>query len=77
MYIAKSKDNGEYDHYVIAIAGTNPLSWYGWIVEDFWVNQTKPWNNGQPWKAISGDQTPNIRVAAGTSRGVQILCEEM
>lgn len=77
MYIAKSKDNGESDRYVIAIAGTNPNSLYGIIVQDFWVNKTTPWNNGQPWKATSEKQTPDIRVSAGTSRGVEILCEEM
>ncbi|NES67548.1 MAG: lipase family protein [Okeania sp. SIO2D1] len=76
MYIVKSKDNAESDHYVIAIAGTNPISWYGWIIEDLWVHETKPWNNGQPWKVNVDDPSP-IRVSAGTSRGLQILCEDM
>ncbi|RQH04076.2 hypothetical protein D4Z78_31850 [Okeania hirsuta] len=78
MYMAKSKDINESECYVIAIAGTNLRSLHGWIVQDFWVNKTKLWNNGQPWKADPEDQTtPGIRVSAATSTAMRILCEDM
>ncbi|NES23200.1 MAG: lipase family protein [Symploca sp. SIO3E6] len=74
MFVVKSQDAHESDSYIIAIAGTNPISLYGWLVEDLQVNQTKPWNNGQPWNAPE-DQTSDIRISAGTSKGLKILCE--
>ena len=77
MYIAKSEDSEQSDHYVIAIAGTNPQSWYGWIVQDFWVFQTKLWNEGRPWRSNGDQTTPGMRVSAGTSTGLKILLEDM
>jgi len=77
MYIAKSKDDSKSDHYVIAIAGANRRSWYAWMVESLLVGETKLWNNGQPWTDTSQDQKKGIRVSVGTSRGIQILYEEM
>ncbi|NEP13753.1 MAG: hypothetical protein F6K14_26835 [Symploca sp. SIO2C1] len=75
MYMAKYQDSDESDAYVIAIAGTNPKSWYGMIVQDLWVNQTKLWNKGKPWEADFGDQASGMQVSAGISRGLQILWE--
>lgn len=33
-------------HLVIGVAGTNPISTYGWFTEDFEVTSTVPWNKG-------------------------------
>lgn len=70
---AKGNDSGEPDCYVISMAGTNPISLYD-IIEDLYVNETKPWNNGQPWNADS-NETSDIRVSAGISLGLKALCE--
>ena len=36
MYVARNKTSPT--QYVVAISGTNPISAYGWIVEDFMIN---------------------------------------
>lgn len=78
MYMAKSLDSERSDRYVIAIAGTNPASLFGWAVEDFWVSKTRLWNQGRPWESDPEDQTTvGKRVSAGTSVGLRILLEDM
>ncbi|MBL4660910.1 MAG: hypothetical protein JKY19_11195 [Alcanivoracaceae bacterium] len=49
--------------YVVAIAGTNPISTYGWNVEDFDITQLVNWPNGSPAGKIS----------AGTAEGLNLL----
>ena len=49
--------------YVVAIAGTNSISEYGWYVEDFDVSQLVNWPNGSPTGKIS----------AGTAEGLNLL----
>ncbi len=49
--------------YVVAIAGTNPVSSFGWMVEDFDVTQQVDWPNG----------TPNSQITAGTAIGLNVL----
>ncbi|NES68239.1 MAG: hypothetical protein F6K24_24885 [Okeania sp. SIO2D1] len=78
MYMAKSKDSGESDRYIIGISGTNLVSLHGWTVQNLSVSTTRLWNKGQPWHSDPEDQTtPGIRVAAGFCEGIRILFEEM
>lgn len=55
--------------FVIAIAGTNPISYFGWMHEDFDVNKTVS------WKSITGKGKGAI--AQGTARGLEILTKKM
>ncbi|WP_298427753.1 hypothetical protein [uncultured Kordia sp.] len=55
--------------FVIAIAGTNSISSYGWIQEDFHVNKTAV------WKDISGKGYGDI--SQGTATGLNILRNTM
>jgi hypothetical protein len=58
--------NGNENAVVIAIAGTNVNSTYGWIVEDFSVHKTKS------WELITG--APNSgNISLGTYTGLEIL----
>lgn len=74
MFIA-SRTAGNITTYVVAIAGTNPISWYGWFIEDFDVHNTVAWSdvltgnfNGQ----VSSDgSTP--RISQGTAAGINAL----
>jgi len=66
MYLAKSKTS---DCYVLAIAGTNPSSPYGWFVEDFKTNTT------QPWPFVENAEAANIVVSTGTYVGIQHLLQ--
>jgi hypothetical protein len=49
--------------YVVAIAGTNAISQYGWFVEDFDVSQLVNWPKG----------FPNGKISAGTAEGLNLL----
>jgi triacylglycerol lipase len=87
MYVAKQKNyNGKNDHYVIAIAGTNAFSFYGWIVEDFKTNTMVLWKDAGtntnvtiPYVnrcADAGAQDPSApRVSKGTCIGLQVLLD--
>lgn len=63
MYVAHSLDDPS--QFVVAISGTNPISAYGWIVEDFTINPTLAW----PYSSASdrGD------ITHGTSIGLNVL----
>lgn len=61
MYVAKTSTTVG-TRYVVALAATNPVSWFGWIVEDFWVAQTVPWPGA-----------PSAMISAGANTGLGIL----
>lgn len=76
MFVARQGDgnvNPGVDNYVVAIAGTNPLSWYGWLVEDFNVKDTVAWEYLP--QGYQGGLSP--RVSAGTNIGVDVLMAKM
>ena len=52
--------------YVVAIAGTNENSMYGWAVEDFQVG------NMVTWESITGAKDSG-NIALGTSKGLEAL----
>lgn len=66
MYVAR---NG--NQYVVAVAGTNPSSFYDWILEDFSIKKQVSW----PYGDIPLDLDPKI--SKGTSRGLNILLQKM
>lgn len=55
--------------FVIAIAGTNSISSFGWMKEDFHVNKTAV------WKDISGKGMGDI--SQGTATGLDVLAHKM
>ncbi|MEM6722204.1 MAG: hypothetical protein AAF611_22950 [Bacteroidota bacterium] len=55
--------------FVIAIAGTNAISSFGWMKEDFHVNETAVWNH------ISGKGMGDI--SQGTATGLDVLINKM
>lgn len=55
--------------FIIAIAGTNSISSYGWMKEDFHVNKTAV------WKDITGKGMGDI--SQGTATGLDILVNKM
>ncbi len=63
LYVAQRENSNDF---VIATAGTNPISWFGWFVEDFSVRETVAWPFAQP---------PGLspKIAKGTSVGLDIL----
>jgi hypothetical protein len=74
MFVAQRTVGGS-TSYVVAIAGTNPTSWYGWFFEDFDVYKSVAWTDvlaGQFSGQHSSDNaTP--RISQGTANGVQAL----
>jgi len=62
MFVAESPDRSEL---VVSIAGTNPLSLYGWLVEDFDVRTLYRWPHGAPPK--------EAMITEGTLRGLRAL----
>ncbi|NES64998.1 MAG: lipase family protein [Okeania sp. SIO2D1] len=66
MYVAQ---NG--NQYVVAIAGTNPISFYDWLIEDGSVKRQVSW----PY----GDIPPNLepKISQGTSIGLNNLLQKM
>ncbi len=63
LYVAQRENT-----YVIATAGTNPISFYDWLVEDFDVTSQVDWP--YPEFVPAGLQP---KLAQGTSTGLQIL----
>ncbi len=66
MYVAQ---NG--NQYIVAIAGTNPSSFYDWFLEDFNVIRKVSWHYGD----IPGSLKPKI--SKGTSIGLNNLLQNM
>lgn len=65
MYIAQNMTNK--NEFVVAISGTNPISAYGWIIEDAKLIPTVPW----PYSAGASQPTGNI--SSGTNTGLNVL----
>lgn len=63
LYVAQRENSNDF---VVATAGTNPISWFGWFVEDFSVRETVAWPFAQPVGL-----SPHI--SKGTSVGLDIL----
>lgn len=61
--------------YVVAIAGTNPISPFGWVVEDFDVSATVPWGTVLNNSAVVSD--PAAVVSKGTATGIGQLVNNM
>lgn len=78
MFVAENTI-GDVTTLVVAIAGTNPVSWYGWLVEDFNVVPTVAWSEvlaGNFAGEHSSDRsTP--RISQATATGVQHLLLDM
>ena len=70
MFLAKSADPG-INTYVLAIAGTNPISPYGWLVEDFKTDSTQTW----PFLEAKNDPSSDIKISTGTYLGIQHLLQ--
>ena len=69
MYVAQNANDSS--EFVIAISGTNPISAYGWLVEDAKLIPTVPW----PYN--SGGSTPTGEIANGTSIGLDVLLNKL
>jgi len=67
MYLAKSSSE---DTYVLAIAGTNPVSPYGWFIEDFATSTTQKW----PFDSSLSEDN-DVVVSTGTYIGIQHLLQ--
>lgn len=80
MFVARQADydGKKNDHYVVAIAGTNAISRYGWFTEDFKTEQMVLWNNVAndtgTCTPTEGD-TDKPRVSAGTCIGLTHLLQ--
>ena len=69
MFVAQ---NTESEHeFVIAISGTNPISAYGWVIEDAKLIPTVAW----PYKSDNSNITGEI--ANGTSIGLNVLLNKL
>lgn len=66
MFLAK---NASQNTYVLSIAGTNPISPYGWFIEDFNTGTTQVW----PFSADAASQ--GVKVSTGTYVGIQHLLQ--
>jgi hypothetical protein len=64
MYLAQSGDDPS--QYVLAVAGTNPVSLFDWLIEDALVSYQLPW----PFD-LSGDS----KFALGTAIGLTIILD--
>lgn len=64
MYIARSKITST--DFVVAISGTNPISKYGWIHEDFLINPMHDW-------PYASGLNPQPRISNGTKIGLDAL----
>lgn len=64
LYVARN----EAGQYVVATAGTNPISLYGWLTEDFDVRQMELW-----YDVAEAPDAP--RISAGTSIGLKHLLD--
>lgn len=63
--------NSKSNAYVIGIAGTNPISTYGWFSEDFDVSTTTPWN-----ALVHNTQASDKAcLSAGAETGLNILLD--
>ncbi len=64
MYVAQNKTSPT--EFVVAISGTNPISAYGWIIEDAKLLPTVPWPYSKPGQ-------PAGSISSGTNTGLKVL----
>lgn len=69
MYIAQNAQSP--NNYVVAISGTNPISAYGWLVEDADLIPTVAW----PYNTESS--IPTGKISNGTNKGMHILMHSL
>ena len=67
FYIAQNSSSP--NEFVIAISGTNPISRYGWIHEDFLINPLQPW----PFASGNSAKNSDIKISNGTHLGLTAL----
>ncbi len=65
MYVAQRTDTST-PEYVIGVAGTNPDSWFGWLIEDFTLVPMVSW----PYAKLP---SPVPQITQGTNTGINIL----
>ncbi|GAB4193492.1 MAG: hypothetical protein Tsb002_24000 [Wenzhouxiangellaceae bacterium] len=65
MYVAQNKNQP--NEFVVAISGTNPISAYGWIVEDIEINPPVTWPYGDASPSVKGE------ITQGTNVGLNVL----
>ena len=78
LYVAKQVETGM-TTLTVAVAGTNPVSWYGWFVEDFDVRPSVAWSDALQGN-FQGKQTSDRsapRISQGTATGIDILLNKM
>jgi hypothetical protein len=64
--------NAATNQYVLSVAGTNAISWFGWLVEDFSTIRTEPWSI-----VVPGTTATTAKIAKGTYTGLNILLNEI
>lgn len=67
MYVAVNKDKSQY---VVAVSGTNGISSFGWLTEDFKIGNMKKWKHAD----IKGKE---LQISEGTNIGLDILLNDM
>jgi hypothetical protein len=77
MFVAYEPESATY---VAAVAGTNPVSMFGWMVEDFTVQKTVPWiyEKPMPDTLVESEHQQafgisDVRISEGTQIGLAIL----
>ncbi len=76
MFVAQRSSGGT-TTYVVAIAGTNPVSWYGWFFEDFDVYKSVAWASvlDGNFSGERSDDKTTPRVSQGTATGLSALLQ--
>lgn len=69
MFLAYNAANNQY---ILSVAGTNAISWYGWIVEDFSTIRTEPWS-----KLVPNTTATHAKISEGTYKGINILLNDI
>lgn len=72
MFVAKHAGENK-NRYVVSIAGTNPISWYTWLTQNFNVGESVEW----PYLDKDFEQKPPPRISKGMMNGLGVLLEEM
>ena len=68
MYVARSEDDPS--RYVVAIAGTNPISLFDWLVNDLYVKQMISWKKVMGETKGSTEASETASIAEGTKIGL-------
>ncbi len=79
MFVAQQPGENGGTTLVIAVAGTNPVSIYGWAGEDFDVVNTVPWSSalGLDFTASVNTDTTIPLISQGTANGLSALLVTM